>query len=525
MSLGERAALRYCRCNRLCTVPLELTIRSRDRLWWLLALASTVALRCCFVFAQKIDSDEPQHLHIAWAWTHGLVQYRDVFDNHLPLLHVMFAPVMAFVPESSSAFVIMRLAIAPIAIASAALLYLFVAPHFGSVVAAVAAIAFSVLPPWLPKSVEFRNDTLWIFFWLAALVLIRRPRGLAPFAAGVAFGLSFLASIKAIPLLLAHLLALATDRRRVSLRTAVRFVLGAALPVAITAIVFFAAGAFDEMVFQTLLFNAAAPVSAARRIGGAVIFAILGPIVVWMWRRRAHSENATAAHLTLFAFWYPALLLAFWPILTPRDFLPLVPVAAIAIAVRWPVRRWSIAALIVIGALLSADHARLWRTREQFRERFVDAAVSVTGRNDSVFDLKGDAVFRRRAVFYVYEDVGRSLTANGTLPDRGPEEIVARQACAAIRDSSHIPPRTRAFLNRHFIGNGPLRVCGSRVRGSMFEIGVPQTYAIDTVANRDVRIDGIPYRGPRPLAAGRHTISGVADGTTVLWWRAAKEKS
>src|SRR5688572_24986612 len=135
-------------------------------IWGFLAAAITV--RLAFVLAHRISSDEPQHLHVAWAWSHGLVQYRDVFDNHFPLLHLIFAPLMSLMPESSAVLLIARLAIAPVALACAWLLYKLALPLLGERTAAIAAITFSVLPPWLPASVEFRNDTLWIFFWLAS---------------------------------------------------------------------------------------------------------------------------------------------------------------------------------------------------------------------------------------------------------------------------------------------------------------------------------------------------------------------
>jgi hypothetical protein len=97
---------------------------------------------------------------------------------------------------------------------------------------------------------------------------------------------------------------------------------------------------------------------------------------------------------------------------------------------------------------------------------------------------------------------------------------VERGCCMAMRDTPHFPPRTRAFLNRYFIGDDLLRVCGARVSGPTFEIGVPQTYAV--VGGGRVTIDGTPYSGPRRLEPGTHTIS--SDGpATVVWARAAKE--
>lgn len=492
----------------------------RNRTWLWLAAGATVAARVAFIVAQKIDSDEPQHLHIAWAWTQGLVQYRDVFDNHLPLLHVMFAPVMALMPESSTAFLLMRLAIAPIAIGCSVLLYFFARPHFGERTAAVAALLFGVTPPWLATSVEFRNDTLWIFFWLAGLALISRSK---MHWAGVAFALSLLASVKAVPLLLAHGLALATQGQlnRESIRAGVRLAAAAAVPLFLTLSWMYAAGALDEMLYSTLFFNAAAPVAPARRISGVVGFAIVAVVITTQRRTEMNAQT----HLTFFAMWYIALLLGFWPILTPRDFLPIVPIAVLVIAAKVPPRNLAVAALFIAAVIASSIDERLWRPREHFREDFVDAVVRVTAPDDFVFDLKGDAVFRQRAATYVYEDVGRALTANGKIPDRGPEDIIVHQCCAAIRDSTHLPPRTRGFLNEHFVGDGLLRFCGTEVRGASFEIAVPQTYAVIARDPARVAIDGVPYRGPRALAAGRHTLSsGGNDQVRVIWWRAAKER-
>lgn len=489
---------------------------TKQALW--IAAAAAMAIRCWFLFAHRIDSDEPQHLHVSWLWTEGLIAYRDFFDNHLPLLHLLYAPVIAIAPESSAVFPFMRFAIAPFAIGAAALLFAFAKPLFGARVAATAAIVFSLLPPWLARSVEFRNDTLWIFFWLAALALLVRPRGAAWLLAGVAFALSLLASIKAVPLVLAHLLALATLRRGARVSEVMSLAIGAAAPLLMTAAFLFGAGAMDAMLYDTMLFNAAVPVPLTRRMAGASAFVVLAPVTMLRWKR-----DGAAAHLMLFAFWYVLVLLCFWPVITERDFLPLVPLAAIAIAVHW---RKSLAVPIVVAALASVVNARMWRTQEWSRAAFVDAVVQVTAPGEFVFDLKGDAIFRRRPVHAVYEQVTRALTANGTIPDDGPERIVARRCCAAIRDFTHIPPRTRAFLGRHFIGDGPLRVCGTDVRGDTFVIAVPQIYAVVARDPSRVLVDGEPYRAPRYLRAGTHTIArGGNESVRVIWWRAAEMKT
>ncbi|HEY0159927.1 MAG TPA: glycosyltransferase family 39 protein [Thermoanaerobaculia bacterium] len=481
-----------------------------SRLHLLAIAAVTLAVRWWFMVAFRVDSDEPQHLHVAWAWTRGLVQYRDVFDNHLPLLHLFLAPFLTVAPESSAVFLFTRAVMAPVAIATAWLLYLFVKPLYGPRVAAVAALTFSVAPTWLAKSVEVRNDTFWMFFWILALLLFSRLKGPSYFWGGVACALSFLASIKFAPLFIAHLLAFATQRQRVPpVRDLLRFALGASLPVATVAAAFAYLGALDEMLYATLLFNASTPVHPARRIAGVVIFAFVATAIF--------VKGKKAPHLLLFGLWYPSVLLAFWPILTPRDFMPLIPLVTIWIALRW---RGAVVVPVLGAILYSYVDTRLWRGADPTRGQFIDAVVRVTTPDDYVLDLKGDAVFRRRPIYYIYEDVGRALTEKGALPDHGPERIAQRRCCAAMRDTPHLPPRTRAFLNRYFIGEGLLRVCGARVNGSMFEIGVPQTYAV--IGGGRVTIDGMPYRGPRRLEAGTHTIDADAPAT-VIWAPAAKE--
>ncbi len=59
----------------------------------------SLVLRAIAFFHYRFDSDEPQHLHVAWGWTAGLVQYRDVFDNHAPLFHMATAPLLRLLGE------------------------------------------------------------------------------------------------------------------------------------------------------------------------------------------------------------------------------------------------------------------------------------------------------------------------------------------------------------------------------------------------------------------------------------------
>src|SRR5262249_53671699 len=75
-----------------------------------------LALKLFYVANQPWDSDEPQHLHVVWAWANGLLPYKDVFDNHAPLFQALSAPVFALFGERAEIVTTMRWAITPVAV-------------------------------------------------------------------------------------------------------------------------------------------------------------------------------------------------------------------------------------------------------------------------------------------------------------------------------------------------------------------------------------------------------------------------
>jgi len=61
----------------------------------------------------RLDSDESQHMHVVWAWARGFVQYRDIFDNHMPLFHIMFAPIFGLIGDRPTILYWMRFILLP----------------------------------------------------------------------------------------------------------------------------------------------------------------------------------------------------------------------------------------------------------------------------------------------------------------------------------------------------------------------------------------------------------------------------
>ena len=137
--------------------------------------AAAVILRIASVFRYRIDSDEPQHLHVVWGWTHGLLQYRDLFDNHMPLFQILSAPLLRAVGERSDALIAMRLAMLPVWAAMIALTYQIAKSCYPSRVARWSTIVAALFPLLFLTSVEYRTDDLWTVFWLASFAVLVRP--------------------------------------------------------------------------------------------------------------------------------------------------------------------------------------------------------------------------------------------------------------------------------------------------------------------------------------------------------------
>jgi len=47
----------------------------------------------------KFATDESQHMHVISAWARSFVQYREVFDDHMPLFQIMFARIFGLIGD------------------------------------------------------------------------------------------------------------------------------------------------------------------------------------------------------------------------------------------------------------------------------------------------------------------------------------------------------------------------------------------------------------------------------------------
>src|SRR5438067_11244447 len=167
--------------------------------------ALMIALKLANMTHYRFDSDESQHMHVIWAWARGFVQYRDIFDNHMPLFQIIFAPIFGLVGDRPTILYWMRFILLPMYFVAAWCTYRVGARLFSRRVAAWAVLLAGFYPTYHLTSFEFRTDNLWAPVWLMCVVVLisgsmNRRRMLI---AGLLLGFCFAISMKSMLLLLA----------------------------------------------------------------------------------------------------------------------------------------------------------------------------------------------------------------------------------------------------------------------------------------------------------------------------------
>lgn len=462
--------------------------------------AVSLAFRAVAFFHYRFDSDEPQHLHVAWGWTAGLLQYRDVFDNHAPLFHMLTAPLLALAGERSTVLFFMRL---PMLVLWAVVLYATYAiakQLYDARVAAWATLLLAALPPFFLKSIEYRTDNLWNALWmLAALALLRQRHLLAGILLGLAFATSMKTSLLIVTIVIAALVTRTLTRRWLALGVFV-------LPPAVLAAYFWQRGAWPSLVYCLVTFNES-------------VTKTWNPMMVWLPRLLWVPALATIVLFLRRSFWaaatavFFATLFSFWILISPRDILPFLPFLAMFAAAKLRHRTaWAVA----ISLAFVVYYADGFRNRTRESTTMMDQVLGLTRPGEMLMDYKGETVFRPRPYYYILEAIGRRVA-----PDTVPESIVSGHCYVTQADGPFWTPRTRKFLVENFLDMGRLRAAGVVVPASGdFTIAVPGTYvAIGERGETRGVLDGTPYTGARQLADGPHRFEPAAPGelVAILW--------
>jgi hypothetical protein len=174
-----------------------------------------------------------------------------------------------------------------------------------------------------------------------------------------------------------------------------------------------------------------------------------------------------------------------------------------------------------------------WRPPDVTHAARIRDVLELTDPGDRVMDLKGETVFRNRAVRPVLEQITRAQIAAGMLADDIPEQLTAGEIAVAIHESGNIPARTRRFLAENYVNVGHVRVLGKLLSppdapgdAVRFDIEVPGRYV---VVSREgplpkALVDGAAIGSGRRLEAGPHRLEATSDSPCAIVWAQAIER-
>ena len=520
-------------------------------------LLAALVLRCFYIYRYRYDSDEPQHLHTTWGWTQGLLQYRDFFDNHTPLFHLLFSPLVAALGERADILDFMRFAIVPLWFVCLWCVWKIGRTLFSPRAGLWAAVFIALLPWWFFPALEYRTDNLWTPLWLGALTVLVTGRMSCwrGFAGGVLLGLCFCASLKTTVLFLVSALAALAAPQLVargfslreigrSLRAAWPVVVGALLAPAALCAFFAAQGAWPEFYYGTVQHNLLPGVDAKNHPSFLrFVFLPALPLIGYIAHRISRLDpDGPRARRRVFIFivagLYQPAFYTVWTLLTRQDFLPFYPIAAVIIA---PLLAWLAETrtrpVWVLGGIGAVEIALIFGGRPPWidgtvRERdILRDTLRLTKPGEYVMDFKGECVFRQRAFFYVTEPLTFVRLRRGILPDTVAADIVAKKVMVALNQKRWFPQKGTAFMTENFLPVGHLRVVGKVLAKDPVEAGAPIPFQVAIPAPYALwadgqpvtgTLDGTPYTGPRELPAGPHEFRPAENHArlAIIWQRA-----
>ena len=314
----------------------------------LVLFASVVFLTVWSVLHQGFDSDEPQYLHVIWAWTHGFRPYRDVFDNHMPLFQILNVPIVRLLGERATIIHWMRFVLLPLYFVSAWCIYRIGTLLFTRRAGVWAVILVAFYKTYHVTAIEFRTDNLWAALWLLCLVvLLGGPVNIRrALVAGVFLGLCFGVSMKSALLLVAlvtsavAILAMAGPEKEGAswlhlLRCSATFVTTALLIPAAIMIFVAANGLWSDFRYDVFDFNLLGTRLYEKHAAWGIAAIFLA--VLYAGRRLIRYSippelARRRAFLLILCGSYLFFLETFWASITHQDFLPFLPLAFVLVS-------------------------------------------------------------------------------------------------------------------------------------------------------------------------------------------------
>ncbi len=461
--------------------------------WYLLpAILLLAVLRWVYAFNLSVNSDEPQHLHVTWAWTQGLLPFRDIFDNHAPLFSLLYAPLLNAIGDRADIVPWMRLANLPWYALTLWLTYRLGKSLFDRRIGLAAAAVTALQSTFFLKSVEYRPDLMWAAVWLAAMVvavegsLTQRRTA----AVGLLMGLALAVSIKTAVLLSAtgvalavvlgsHWLVRARPNPNAIFRFSTYWVAGFVVVPAIVVVAFAIAGAFPAMRYCLFDHNVVAGLGRWSQADAVwmhlVAVVLLAPVIYFSYRLLDRGgwtdKSAKAVWVCVAAIAYLLLRNGFQPFVDKQDLLPLTPLLVpffIAI-IRAMLRRFFTPVAgrrlfaVAIGTILALQMSYLLMCEPPWHDnasRYADElrrVLTLTKPGQFVMDSKGESIFRPRPTYWIFENVTLYSFVHGVIDD----DVSQRMADCHISlvFGTRWPERLGKFIEANYVPlDGRIRI-------------------------------------------------------------------
>jgi len=531
--------------------------------------ALVLVLKVMTILHYRADSDETQHAHVVWGWLTGWLQYRDFFDNHMPLFQMACVPLFRLLGEHAYILIELRVAMVSLFFLCLWCVFKLTETLFSRPAAPWVALAAAAYPPFFYTSTEFRPDILWAAFWLMTLLAavggefsVKRA-----FGVGLMLGLTFAVSLKTVVLVLAlgtaaaFAMALAWRRggRAGPVRTMARLaaIVGGTLIAPAAAALYFARqGAFWIMYYCVVLHNL---VPGLKRWGhfslhlwyfplSLVVLAVYGWLI---FRQTPDTRLAIKRTVILLTPWFfLSLLFSYMPDITREDDLPYTPLLPLSVLPlltladsivqnpRW--RRhfltYGLPAICFVELLLVWNWNPLRTDRMKGTTRGIRDVLLLTHPDEYVMDAKGDYIFRPRPYYWVIETLTKARFRMGLIKDDLPEHLekTGTQLCNLY--AAHILPAASQFIMSNYLPFDPatsdLGAAGKELKTPSgdgtysFDVAIPATYAVVSESGTTAGVlDGAAYLGPVRLGAGHHLFhrTSGAGRAAILLDRAVAE--
>jgi hypothetical protein len=524
------------------------------------ALALLAAARVVYAFVYRVDSDEPQHLHVVWGWAHGLLQYKQVFDNHSPLFQMLCAPLFRLIGEHAWIVIPMRLAMLPLYAADLWLVYLIGRSLYTQRWGIWAALTAGAVPIFFLVTTEFRTDDLWTTLWLGTVWLaVTGPLvGRKAFIFGLTMGACFAVSMKTTLLLLSlgtgalGLFALHGLSRRKTVilemaKSAGLMLLGLVVVPGLIVGFFATQGALHQMYYCVIEHNTVPGLGKWAKAGFHLwLFPLSLPALLglgWLCMHSSADERIGGGRalilMTCGAYYF--LLRSYWPLVTAQDFTPVWPLIMLTSVplpfhllslTGWPARLFVPAAGL---AILAVELGLIWKQQSplvnQMRsfEQDTEAVLRLTNPDDYVMDGKGETIFRKRPTYWVFEGVTIKRMQLGLIPDDVRERMIATSTCVAV--NHRIRPQDKAWFDANYIeGDGKVWVAGKKLGAAKpvmtFHTDFPARYSI--VSDKGPvagTLDGHLLLASQQMPAGDHRLAlAGGQGKIELVWTQALDR-